>query len=530
MSRMTQRKRFSTRAIVGLLVTSLTFTMCTFTMCTVQSAFADETALAVPDTVQTTDTTTGAQADASDATDTAADAAAEAVADGSTKDAVADPQHMWNQNDDASQARPRARSAMRTQWTTRDGVKTFLHGNNEVFASPAAQVIDVSAWQGSIDWDKVKQSGIDGVILRLGYCNNLDSYFERNLREVRRLKIPYGIYLYSYADNAKWGAIEGDFVARQMNRYKLDDMTYPMFYDLEEWSTWDWEDGQHSVPTTTAQYNTVVNAFLNAMAKNGRSNVRIYSYLYYFNTRLNHPNIMSRAGWVAQYNSRCDYMFPGYGGARGWQYTQSGDVNGIDGAVDMNAFDMTVFKDVNRSTPHYADIVWVWNKQIARGFADGTYRGMNTVVRQDMAAFLRRLAAQYNVGDAKTWKPSDADWKRFRDVNRGTPHAEDILWLAHARIADGYADGTFRGTVPVYRQDMAAFLKRLADQAHKSAGVTAKGFKDVNGSTPHAAEIGWLAGAGIAQGYADGTFRGMTVVYRQDMAAFLHRLGNRLGV
>lgn len=75
---------------------------------------------------------------------------------------------------------------------------------------------------------------------------------------------------------------------------------------------------------------------------------------------------------------------------------------------------------------------------------------------------------------------------------------------------------------------MAAFLKRLAAKAGKDGGVTPKSFKDVNKNTPHAAEIGWLAGAGISTGYEDGTFRGMTPVYRQDMAAFLHRLDTHI--
>lgn len=149
-----------------------------------------------------------------------------------------------------------------------------------------------------------------------------------------------------------------------------------------------------------------------------------------------------------------------------------------------------------------------------------------------MAAFLRREVSRRNIGDARTWKPSATDWRRFTDVNRSTPHAEDILWLAHAGISTGYrnSNGTWRfgGTIPVYRQDMAAFLKRIADKAGKSGGVPPKSFRDVNSSTPHAAEIRWLGGSGISTGFADGTFRGGTQVLRQDMAAFIHRLDNRL--
>lgn len=201
-----------------------------------------------------------------------------------------------------------------------------------------------------------------------------------------------------------------------------------------------------------------------------------------------------------------------------------------------------VFADVRQGdTPHAADIQWLADNGISGGWleSNGTYtfRGMDTVKRQDMAAFLRREAVKRGVKDAATWKPSTADWNRFKDVNSKTPHAEDILWLAHAGISTGWQepDGTytFRGMSPVVRQDMAAFLKRLADAAGKSGGVKPKtDFSDVTGDTPHKAEIQWLGGSGISTGYrnANGSWRfeGMTSVYRQDMAAFIHRLDSRL--
>ena len=199
------------------------------------------------------------------------------------------------------------------------------------------------------------------------------------------------------------------------------------------------------------------------------------------------------------------------------------------------------FTDVSGSTPHSQDILWLAGAGVSTGYAnsDGSFRfeGMTVVYRQDMAAFLRREAKNRGVADAASWKPSAADWKRFRDVDRGTPHAEDILWLAHAGISEGWKEkdgsSTFRGMAPVVRQDMAAFLKRLAAKAGKDGGVKPKtDFSDVTAATPHRADVQWLGGSGISQGYRnnDGSWRfeGMTSVYRQDMAAFIHRLDNHL--
>ena len=342
-------RRMTPAAIVATVIFALPLTIAC------PSAFAQDIEATQDDAVaeiQATGTPDEQSTDQQPTQEMGTETAAEVPQTGDTDDmpdtstVLENPKHMWNQqnntedgtNSDTSQPRSRMRAQAGTQWTTSNGVKTFLHGNGEVFASPAASVIDVSEWQGDIDWNKVKQSGVDGVILRLGFCNNLDIRFERNLQEVRRLNIPYGIYLFSYADNAKWATIEANFVAQQMQRYGLNDMTYPVFYDLEQWNAWNWSDGKHTAPTTPAQYNTVVNAFTSTMANNGHRNIQIYSYLHYFRTALNDPNILSLAGWVAQYNTRCDYDFPYYTGTHKWQYTSSGTVNGISGNVDMNAF------------------------------------------------------------------------------------------------------------------------------------------------------------------------------------------------
>ncbi|RSX54721.1 internalin-related protein [Bifidobacterium dolichotidis] len=193
------------------------------------------------------------------------------------------------------------------------------------------------------------------------------------------------------------------------------------------------------------------------------------------------------------------------------------------------------FTDVDETTPHAAEIDWLAKNGISEGYRneEGTRRfePMTSVYRQDMAAFLRRVAVKNMDLAAATWEPSDADWERFTDVNEQTPHAEDILWLAHVGISTGYknADGTFRfePMTVVYRQDMAAFLHRFATNLGKGEGVEPKDFTDVTDKTPHADHIRWLGGTSIARGYenSDGTYRfeGMTNTYRQDMAAFLNR-------
>lgn len=207
--------------------------------------------------------------------------------------------------------------------------------------------------------------------------------------------------------------------------------------------------------------------------------------------------------------------------------------------ISINFTPSVWFTDVQaNSTPHAVDIQWLADNKITTGWlVNGrfVFRGMDNVKRQDMAAFLRRLASRRNIANAKYYKPSAADWNMFRDVNRSTPHAEDILWLAKAGITTGWntARGKeFRGDDTVKRQDMAAFLKRLAAKANKGQNIRGKAFADVNRSTPHWQEIQWLGGSGISTGWPSNrgpVFRGMDTVKRQDMAAFIHRLNNLLG-
>lgn len=90
--------------------------------------------------------------------------------------------------------------------------------------------IDVSSWQGNIDWVKVK-SNIDFAILRGGYSfDAVDSQFHRNAKECTRLGIPFGVYWFSYALNDNEAQKEADFCCQTIAPYKLD---YPVCYDWE---------------------------------------------------------------------------------------------------------------------------------------------------------------------------------------------------------------------------------------------------------------------------------------------------------
>ncbi len=186
-------------------------------------------------------------------------------------------------------------------------------------------------------------------------------------------------------------------------------------------------------------------------------------------------------------------------------------------------------------TDHWESIFWLSGSGVTAGYNDGSFRPYAQVARCDMAAFLRRLARGMSVSDAATWKPSASDWKRFSDVTRITPHAEDVLWLVHAGISTGFPNGTFAPYANVARCDMAAFLRRLAKLSPSSdAGTWTPAeadwlaFNDVSIKTDHAEDILWLRHAEITLGYPGNLYKPLGKVARCDMAAFLERLSAEL--
>lgn len=178
-------------------------------------------------------------------------------------------------------------------------------------------LIDVSTHQGIIDWEKVKPH-IDGAILRCGYGMDMesqdDAQFKRNADECTRLGIPFGVYLYSYADTNEKAKSEAEHALRLIKPYKL---SYPVYLDLEE-------------ADKTAGIIERANIFGDIIEKAGYW-CGVYSSKSWWETHLKGLERFTK--WVAQWYKECTYK-----GAHldMWQYSDKGKVPGINGNVDMN--------------------------------------------------------------------------------------------------------------------------------------------------------------------------------------------------
>ena len=238
-----------------------------------------------------------------------------------------------------------ARSANRSPyWGGSSASKTFYNGYDEVFASPALKVIDVSEWQGTIDWNRVKNSGVDAVILRFAHStSHFDKQFERNLSEVRRLGIPFGLYIFSTAQNSNDATSEAYFTQQIVSKYGLYDLSLPIFYDLE--SFYD-SNGNTISPNSALAYEGIVNAYFNTLSGFGVNNVSIYSGRWYTDTYLKAASVRPRVSWIAEYGPKFNTTFS-CAGQFGWQYTSQVRIDGITAnTVDMSAFSSADFINV----------------------------------------------------------------------------------------------------------------------------------------------------------------------------------------
>ena len=227
-----------------------------------------------------------------------------------------------------------------------------------------AKGIDVSAWQGQINWDKVKASGIQFAIIRCGYGSDIasqdDKYFTRNIAECERVGMPYGIYLYSYADSVEKAKSEASHVLRLIKGHKPE---YPIYYDLE--------DAKTTGKCSKALILEIAKAFVDTLEAQGYW-VGIYANKYWNTTYLTDSWYDSKARWIAQYYTECTYA-----GEYGiWQYSSSGKVDGITGNVDMNYAYLdypSLIKNAGKNGHTTAQPVKKSNDEIAQEVIDGKW-------------------------------------------------------------------------------------------------------------------------------------------------------------
>lgn len=189
----------------------------------------------------------------------------------------------------------------------------------------ALKGIDVSQWQGNIDWQKVKGAGVQFAMLRAGYGrNNLDTKFHRNAQGAAAVGIPVGLYWFSYALNVEMARKEAQYAVELAKKYKI---TWPIAYDLE-YDTVSYAS-KNGVTITKSMATQMAIAFCEEIKRLGYIPM-VYTNLDYLNRYFDRSKLPYDL-WYAQYASTASVADKEI-----WQYSSKGSVPGISGNVDMN--------------------------------------------------------------------------------------------------------------------------------------------------------------------------------------------------
>lgn len=186
----------------------------------------------------------------------------------------------------------------------------------------AVKCLDISTWQGYVDFNKVKSAGYNYVILRAGFgreYSQKDNTFERNYANAKAAGIKVGVYWFSYSTSPSDAYREANACLYCLNGKRLD---MPVYYDLEY---------QPAMSMSNSNYTQMALNFCSAIKKAGYksgvySSASVYGYLLNRQTLINNGVSIWNAQWSSYCSVPCDI----------WQYSEKGQVNGISASVDMN--------------------------------------------------------------------------------------------------------------------------------------------------------------------------------------------------
>lgn len=246
--------------------------------------------------------------------------------------------------------------------------------------------IDISKYQGDVDFEKVKPH-VDGIIIRAGYGkNNIDGKFVRNISECNRLGIPCGVYWFSYAYTEEMAKKEAEYCLAAIKPYKVE---LPVCFDFEYDSVTYAQKNGVSISKKLA--TALVHAFCGTIEAAGyyAMNYTNKDYLskYFDDTTLKYDL------WLAAWPSKPDLNNPPRKDCGIWQYTSKGTIAGISGNVDTNAAYKnypTIIKNAGLNklnTPWYHEAqAWA----IKQGISDGT-KPEEPASRAEVWAMLKRM-------------------------------------------------------------------------------------------------------------------------------------------
>ena len=204
------------------------------------------------------------------------------------------------------------------------------HFNSSGVLQQETRGVDVSKYQGDIDWNQVKAAGYEFAIIRVGYRGYgsgalvEDSHFRQNIQGATAAGLQIGLYFYSQAINEEEAVEEASMVLRLCSGYRLD---YPIYFDTEKVAG----DTGRADSLSRAERTACAVAFCETI-RNAGYTAGVYSYASWFYNQLNMSNFGNYQIWIAQYRDVLDFS----GRYNMWQYASDGCVPGISKLCDLN--------------------------------------------------------------------------------------------------------------------------------------------------------------------------------------------------
>lgn len=191
---------------------------------------------------------------------------------------------------------------------------------NSLNKEPISMGIDISEWQSDIDFKKVRRQGYSYVIIRTGFgWEYEDVHFKEHIEGAKKAGLQVGVYHYSHATTPYQAELEANLVMDIIEDYYLD---LPIFYDIES-------DRQNHL--TRDELTEIVQTFVQTLESNGY-NPGIYAAESWFRDRIDMNQFEEYPKWIASYTNYLSYE----GDYDYWQYTDTGNVNGVRGNCDIN--------------------------------------------------------------------------------------------------------------------------------------------------------------------------------------------------
>ena len=210
--------------------------------------------------------------------------------------------------------------------STQTGAKTYYKDIYTKHKNENTKIgLDISKWQGNVDFDKLLKNNVEFVMLRVGYQKDyndtyvIDPYFYNNIKKLNKLNIPVGIYFYTYATSTEEAFEQAMWVIDKIKDYKI---SLPVVFDFESWSDFS------SLNLSLHDINEISRTFLSTIKVNGYDAMN-YSSKYYLE---NIWDIDEYPVWLAHYTSQTNYT----GEYAMWQLCNNGRIEGINGDVDIN--------------------------------------------------------------------------------------------------------------------------------------------------------------------------------------------------